>query len=118
MGDDLYPARARPVPFCRHGFAPERFTSAFVLVLAEPERRAARMATTVSWTACVPCPSSINWIFASLAPALVKTFALISPSLSAMRTSQLPWGRHSCRRSFSTPDEPQRNFHWLPEQRR
>ena len=34
------------MPFCRHGFAPDKFTSAFVLVLAEPERRAARIATT------------------------------------------------------------------------
>src|SRR5262249_57835473 len=77
MGDDLYPARARPVPFCRQGFAPDRSTSAFVFVLAEPERRAARMATTVSWTACEPLPSSISSMPASLAAALVRTFALI-----------------------------------------
>src|SRR5439155_22162114 len=78
IGDDLYPARARPVPFCRHGFAPDKSTSALLFVLAEPERLAARMATTASCTACVPRPSSIRSIFASFAAALLKTFALIS----------------------------------------
>src|SRR5207248_7984638 len=77
IGDDLYPARARPVPFCRHGFAPERFTSAFVFVLADPERRAARIATTVSCTACAPRPSSLTSIFASFAAGLVRIFVLI-----------------------------------------
>src|SRR5262249_5959921 len=95
MGDDLEPGRARPVPFCRHGFAPDKSTSALLFVLAEPERRAARIATTTSCTACVPRPSSIISSFASFAAALVKTFALICSApfhveFSASSPSLLP----------------------------
>jgi hypothetical protein len=49
------PARARPVPFCRHGFLFVPETSPSVLGLqAVPLRCAARYAVTASWTACVP----------------------------------------------------------------
>src|SRR5215469_3743751 len=41
-GDRNEPARARPVPFCRHGFLLVPATSPTVLVLAVPLRRPAR----------------------------------------------------------------------------
>jgi hypothetical protein len=63
--------------FAATGLAPDKFTSAFVLVLAVPDRRAARIATTTSCTACEPRPPSTSSILASFAAALVKTFALM-----------------------------------------
>src|SRR5579859_835324 len=59
-GERTEPARARPVPFCFHGFLLEPATSPTVLVHAVPERWAALYATTVSWTACGPLPFSIS----------------------------------------------------------
>src|SRR5205085_7194628 len=73
----------------RHGFAPDISTSAFVFVFAEPERRAARIATTTSCTACEPRPFSMISILASLAAAFVKTFALIYGRLPWLRPSSL-----------------------------
>src|ERR1700735_4115778 len=47
MGDRLEPARARPVPFWRHGWAPPPETLPRVLVAAVPRRRAACSARTL-----------------------------------------------------------------------
>jgi hypothetical protein len=45
-GDRMEPCRARPVPFCRHGFRPPPETSARVFVEWVPERWDARPAVT------------------------------------------------------------------------
>src|SRR4051794_11707611 len=50
MGERDEPARARPVPFWRHGFAPPPETMPRVLVACVPWRRAASSATTTSCT--------------------------------------------------------------------
>jgi hypothetical protein len=47
IGERLDPARARPVPFCRQGFAPPPETIPRVLVAAVPRRRAACSARTL-----------------------------------------------------------------------
>src|SRR3954466_2399321 len=49
-GERIEPARARPVPFCRHGLAPPPRTWPRVLVDAVPWRRADSSARTDSWT--------------------------------------------------------------------
>src|SRR5208282_721127 len=48
MGDRVDPARARPVPFCRHGLRPPPEMSPLVLVDAVPERRLASCIRTAS----------------------------------------------------------------------
>src|SRR3954447_10981079 len=50
MGERLEPARARPVPFWRHGLAPPPRTMPRVRVACVPRRRAASSATTTSCT--------------------------------------------------------------------
>src|SRR3954467_3118463 len=50
MGERDDPARARPVPFWRHGLAPPPRTLPRVLVECVPWRRAASSARTDSWT--------------------------------------------------------------------
>src|SRR5918996_236911 len=50
IGERVEPARARPVPFWRHGFAPPPRTIPRVLVACVPRRRAACSATTTSCT--------------------------------------------------------------------
>src|SRR3954447_17263326 len=50
MGERLEPARARPVPFWRHGLAPPPDTMPRVRVACVPWRRAASSATTTSCT--------------------------------------------------------------------
>src|ERR1700755_1004821 len=50
MGERDEPARARPVPFWRHGFAPPPETMPRVLVACVPWRRAASSAITTSCT--------------------------------------------------------------------
>src|SRR2546421_3269833 len=50
IGERIDPARARPVPFWRHGLAPPPRTSARVRVAAEPWRRALCSARTASCT--------------------------------------------------------------------
>src|SRR5271168_2359490 len=67
-GERTEPARARPVPFCFHGFLLEPWTSPAVLVQAVPLRCAARYAVTASWTAWVPLPSSTSANFVSSSP--------------------------------------------------
>src|SRR3984957_8607299 len=48
MGERVEPARARPVPFCRHGLRPPPEMSPLVLVDAVPERRFASCIRTAS----------------------------------------------------------------------
>src|SRR4051812_33010280 len=50
IGERVEPARARPVPFWRHGLAPPPRTLPRVLVDAVPCRRAFSSARTDSWT--------------------------------------------------------------------
>src|SRR6476660_8483131 len=50
MGEREEPARARPVPFWRHGLAPPPRTLPRVLVACVPCRRALSSARTDSWT--------------------------------------------------------------------
>src|SRR5439155_17275829 len=50
IGEREVPARARPVPFWRHGLAPPPRTMPRVLVACVPRRRAASSATTTSCT--------------------------------------------------------------------
>src|SRR4051794_31903555 len=50
IGERVEPARARPVPFWRHGLAPPPRTIPRVLVACVPRRRAASSATTTSCT--------------------------------------------------------------------
>src|SRR5256714_15678745 len=50
IGERIDPARARPVPFWRHGLAPPPRTWARVRVAAEPWRRALSSARTASCT--------------------------------------------------------------------
>src|SRR5690349_2334997 len=50
IGERDDPARARPVPFWRHGLAPPPRTLPRVLVAAVPDRRALSSARTDSWT--------------------------------------------------------------------
>src|SRR5215208_2947408 len=51
-GARIVPARARPVPFCRHGFARPPATKPRVFAACVPARRAFSSARTVSWTRC------------------------------------------------------------------
>src|ERR1700736_3656220 len=53
IGERFEPARARPVPFCRHGLAPPPETTPRVLVAAVPRRRAACSARTL-WCTSAP----------------------------------------------------------------
>src|SRR3974390_630424 len=69
-GDWKEPARARPVPFWRHGFLLVPATSPTFLVQAVPLRCAARYAVTASWTAWVPLPFSASANFTSSSPWL------------------------------------------------
>src|SRR5438067_2053959 len=57
-GERTEPARARPVPFWRHGFAPPPATSPRVFVEAVPRRRAFSSARTVSCTSGMLKPAS------------------------------------------------------------
>src|SRR5690348_1080240 len=49
MGERIEPARARPVPFCRHGFLPPPEMNPRVLVEAVPARRLAICILTASY---------------------------------------------------------------------
>src|SRR3954447_8557035 len=74
-GDRLEPARARPVPFWRHGLAPPPRTLPRVLVECVPWRRAASSARTESCT-------SGSWNSAPNAASSSATF-LVPPSTGA-----------------------------------
>ena len=94
------PARARPVPFCFHGLAPPPRTSARVLVLCVPARRAASWAVT-TW--CItghvrldaedrrrrarPMPASAP---AGVVHGRPWPWLLRSPAFTASRTSTRP----------------------------
>src|SRR4051812_31576934 len=70
------PARARPVPFWRHGFAPPPRTSPRVLVECVPWRRAASSARTDSCTSG-PLKRAPNTASSSVAVVVPpRTFAL------------------------------------------
>src|SRR3954454_6692075 len=68
IGERDEPARARPVPFWRHGLAPPPRTWPRVFVDALPARRAFSSARTVSWTSWVlkrapkASPSSLTFL--------------------------------------------------------
>src|SRR5512143_2089854 len=53
IGDRELPARARPVPFWRHGFLPPPLTSPRVLVACVPARLLARCMFTTSYSRCL-----------------------------------------------------------------
>src|SRR6185312_11023280 len=74
-GGRLVPARARPVPFWRHGLEPPPETSPRVLVAAVPRRRAACSARTL-WCTSGPWKRSAN------APSSSFTFRE-APSIGA-----------------------------------
>src|SRR5271169_4831254 len=63
MGERIEPARARPVPFCRHGFFPPPEIKPRVLVDAVPERRLAICIFTAS------CKSDLSPVRPKTAPA-------------------------------------------------
>src|SRR5438309_3342195 len=65
IGERFEPARARPVPFWRHGLAPPPRTMPRVLVACVPCRRAASSARTDSWTSG-PLKSAPNAPLSSL----------------------------------------------------
>src|SRR5262245_51996279 len=48
----MLPERARPVPFCFHGFLPPPLTNPFVLVAAVPARRPASWLRTAACRRC------------------------------------------------------------------
>src|SRR4051794_6244330 len=76
IGERLEPARARPVPFWRHGLAPPPRTLPRVLVAAVPCRRAASSARTDSCTSgpLKRAPKTASSSVAVLVPP--RTFAL------------------------------------------
>src|SRR5216684_2426388 len=76
MGERMEPARARPVPFWRHGFAPPPETAPRVFVAAVPRRRAACSARTL-W-----CTSGL-WKRAPKAPSSSLTLLAPAPSTGA-----------------------------------
>src|SRR4051812_47830631 len=81
MGERLEPARARPVPFWRHGLAPPPRTMPRVRVACVPWRRAASSATT---TSCTSGPFQ----------AAPNTSSSRSTVLSPPRTGALAIGAH------------------------
>src|ERR1700688_1798281 len=73
IGERFEPARARPVPFWRHGLAPPPETSPRVFVAAVPRRRAACSARTL-WCTRGPvkrAPKAASWLTFFCAPLLV-----------------------------------------------
>src|SRR5260370_20085625 len=83
IGDRLEPARARPVPFWRHGLAPPPETIPRVFVAAVPRRRAACSARTL-WctsgtTKRVPNAASSSLTFFAALPPITGASAIASP---------------------------------------
>src|SRR5205814_3985921 len=97
IGERIEPARARPVPFCRHGLAPPPRTRARVSVAAEPWRRALSSARTASCTSASLTRSPKASVSRSTpAPDLLTQGALaIGPDLH----------RGSARAGHRAPDE-------------
>ena len=87
----ISPTRARPVPFCRHGFLPLPLTWARVLVAWVPRRSAALARTTEAWIRSVltrpPNTASLSsteptfW-FSLLTTSTVIVVSLVPPCLS------------------------------------
>src|SRR5437588_2880997 len=81
-GEREEPARARPVPFCRHGLPPPPETSPRVRVAAVPRRRAASSARTDSWTsAMLKRASNATGSRFTLPPPSFGAFLGIGPNL-------------------------------------
>src|SRR5436190_5052145 len=85
IGERIEPARARPVPFCRHGLAPPPRTRARVRVAAVPWRRALSSARTASCTsASLKRAPNASASSSTPAPDLLTQGALtIGPDLHA-----------------------------------
>src|SRR3954468_24915686 len=80
IGERFEPARARPVPFWRHGLAPPPRTLPRVLVAAVPCRRAASSARTDSCTSGplngAPKAASSSLTLADAAPPSLRASAI------------------------------------------
>src|SRR5438034_3093273 len=84
-GARTVPARARPVPFWRHGFARPPATSPRLFAARVPARRALSSARTVSWTRCglssAPKIASSSVTCFDALPAASRTGALGAATL-------------------------------------
>src|SRR6266540_1208000 len=97
-GARVVPARARPVPFWRHGFARPPDTRPRLLAARVPERRSFISARTVSWTTCsfnsAPKTSSSSVTSFDFLPAESSRGALggvtLSPPGPRRRRSSVP----------------------------
>src|SRR5919112_5968741 len=76
IGERIEPARARPVPFWRHGLAPPPRTLPRVLVEWVPCRRAASSARTDSWTSG-PLNSAPNAASSSFTVPVAPSFLAV-----------------------------------------
>src|SRR4051812_15915199 len=89
MGERIEPARARPVPFWRHGFAPPPRTLPRVSVEAVPWRRAFSSARTDSCTSAslkrTPNASSSSFTF-PVAPSFEASAIAAHLHGAALRT--------------------------------
>src|SRR5881398_2424268 len=98
-GERTEPARARPVPFWRHGFAPPPATSPRVRVEAVPARRAFSSARTVSCT---------SGMLKRASKAPESRLTLPPPSFGAERLGIGPYLHDaSARAGHGTTDEQQ-----------
>src|SRR5580698_10372993 len=97
IGERLEPARARPVPFCRHGLAPPPETIARVLVAAVPRRRAACSARTLWCTRgpWKPAPKADSSSFTFLdAPAVAVGLSTGASSIATHLHDSAARSRH------------------------
>ena len=78
-GERVEPCRARPVPFCRNGFAPPPATSARVLVDWVPDRAAA------SWAVTTWCSTAVLGTIPKISGART-TWSMTVPSLRRRST--------------------------------
>src|SRR6185369_458241 len=111
----ISPTRARPVPFCRHGFFPLPDTSARVFVLCVPRRRLARYCFTarcirpslISPANTASARSSLPTT--SLFKFLISTVAIVTALTSPRRHSR-PLGPalHRAQREDCFPDQSAR----------
>src|SRR5437870_7293567 len=87
-GARIVPARARPVPFCRHGFERPPETSPRLFAARVPARSALNSARTTSWTRCglTSAPKTVASSVKSFAflPAASRTGAFGAVPLLAM----------------------------------
>src|SRR5262245_61991146 len=97
-GARVVPWRARPVPFCRHGFAPPPETPARFFVACVPERRAASCRRTSAWkrwsfTGASKTPGERSTVPALRFSAVFTSSVAISP----LRLSELDLDVHARR---------------------